>query len=180
MDILSTRIEYRHDSETHIATVRHPPVSMTRVELIRKLLGAGCSLIPNVERVPSYFNSLDRNIQRAIVEQHLELLPLYGLRMRGNAQIDSTLVEQIGTLSELELLELDADRPVAPEALASLRPLTHLEVLILRGASFRDDHCEAIPKLSSLRSIDVQRTGVSQNGAKRLRDKFPDAVIYVS
>jgi hypothetical protein len=173
----SSSFSIEKDGTDVVATIRHPKIPSSRKEAVDYLLANGCQLVPDVEDLPSWLVGLDAAIQRKIVEDHIELMNIYMLRIPSTATIASTGLRFLGELSELKHL-LISHQSIAPEDLASLESLNKLGILTLMGSAFHDEHLSCLPRLPRIRMIDVQSTSATERGVRDLEERYPGVRIY--
>ena len=168
---------YKRGGTDVTVTIEHPLIDPLRKEAIDYFVANGCRFSGDPTRVPPWLAGLDVELQRLIVKEHLELMSLYNLHIPDNATIQSDSLEMLSALSDLKHLFV-AVQTIRPEHMQFLGYLTELEVLILIGKGFSDDHVSNIPKLPHLRMIDIQTTATTSPAAQRLQHEFPSARIW--
>jgi Leucine-rich repeat (LRR) protein len=90
-------------------------------------------------------------------------------------QIDATIASWLGKATNLRELDLSSTR-IDDKSIESLAS-PNLEVLWLTGSTISDGSIDAISKMNTLQSVDLQKTKVTPAGIKRLRAARPQLEI---
>jgi len=168
------------DGESQISVkVDHPPVRMERQASIDYLRDHGCVFVPDIGDLPSWLTGLNREVQEAIVKTHLDLMPIYSVRIPETATIKSKDLILLKEIQELKHLHI-AHQSIEPLDIPCLNYLANLEVLTLIGEGFSDAHVAHLHQTNGLRAIDIQSTRVTGTVARELIARFPNAKIYSS
>jgi hypothetical protein len=162
------------DGAVAMALISHPAVDDARTGAIAHFLENGCAFVPDAEDLPPWVTGLDASVVREIMVHKIELVNIYLLRIPQGAQVS---LNHLSGLPELKDLRIST-AAVGPADMRALRYARRLEILIAHGGWFTDDHITQLPALPALRTVDIQGTRATPEGAAELKQRFPKAEVY--
>ena len=118
----------------------------------------------------------DGSVQKFSCLGDLDPYGLQVLTLPGKNRFTHASMRFVGKLVGLRVLRLPGAR-ITDECLADLFNLTYLEHLDLQNCPIYDEAVPYLARLTSLRTLWLFRTRMSQEGAAELRKQLPDCDI---